>query len=363
MENKIVIKESYFTEKETDLVINGKLKASLFIYDTGVKAIKVANDKGYIIVLPYMGQMIWRANFNGRELTMKTPFDQPIPAKRSFEETYGCFLMHCGLTAMGNPTSEDTHIPHGELPICKYDEVYIISGEDENGKYMGVTGKYVNKLCYGLNYEFTPVAKIYEGKTKIDIVASFVNNKDVPLEYYYLCHINHRPVNGAKLSYTADRKTFKVNHEVPEDYFNKEAADKTNAYLDMLDKDQSLMDDMGAEYQSYAPEIVFYGVYNADENGNAYTMQIDPEGTAIYVIHKPEELPYGVRWISRTEDEDTLGMVLPATCEHLGRLYCQRNNQQLYLNKGERITYHMETGLLDVDEAKAMQDKIKKMGF
>ena len=48
-----------------------------------------------------MGQMIWRANFLGRELTMKSIHDEPLPAKSVFGEIYGCFLMHCGLTAMG----------------------------------------------------------------------------------------------------------------------------------------------------------------------------------------------------------------------------------------------------------------------
>ena len=56
-------------------------------------------------------------------------------------------------------------------------------------------------------------------------------------------------------------------------------------------------------------------------------------------------------------------MVLPATSEHFGKLYCQRNNQQLYLKKGETVTYHMQTGMLNKDEAKDMQAKIKKMGF
>jgi hypothetical protein len=104
-------------------------------------------------------------------------------------------------------------------------------------------------------------------------------------------------------------------------------------------------------------------LYKGDENGDAYTMQIYPDNTATFVMHKPEELPYGVRWISRTEDEDALGMVLPATAEHFGRLYCQRNNQQRYLKKGETITYHIKTGLLDAEQAQKMQAKIKKMGF
>jgi hypothetical protein len=311
-----------------------------------------------------MGQMIWRADFCGKELTMKSIYDQPANAKITYGETYGCFLMHCGLTAMGNPTAEDTHLPHGELPIAKYDSVYIVSGSDEKGDYVGVSGIYSTKSAFETNYEFSPLVKLYDGATYFDVEVSFTNKKDVPLEYYYLCHINHLPVDGARLSYTADRSKIKVNHEVPENYFNEQGAKATNDYLDRLDKDPSIMDNIGEEGQAYQPEIVF-GItsYKGDENGNAYTMQIYPDNTATFVMHKPEELPYGVRWIARTADEDAIGMVLPATAEHFGRLYCQRNNQQRYLKKGETVTYHIKTGLLDKDQTAKMQAKIKKMGF
>lgn len=363
MENKIYLYERYFTEGESEIFKSGELSASLFTYSTGVKAVKIKNSLGSFTVLPYMGQMIWRADFLGYEMTMKTIFDEPFPAHEVFHETYGGFLMHCGLTAMGNPTAEDTHTPHGELPICKYNSAWLVAGEDDGGEYIGISGVYTHKRCYDKNYDFSPLLKLYKGKTYIDIEVSFVNNKDVPLEYYYLCHINHRPVDGAVLSYTADRKKIKVHHEVPEDYFSKSDADATNAYLNELDKNPGIMDKVGAAGQSYRPEIVFYCQYDADENGDAYTMQKNPDGTATFVIHKPSELPYGVRWISRTEDEDTMGMVLPATSEHLGKLYCQRNNQQRYLNKGETVTYHMRTGYLNKEDAAKMEEKIKKLGY
>ena len=363
MQSKFYLSERFFTEKETTVFKNGQLEASLFTYSTGVKAVKIKNSKGSATLLPYMGQMVWRCDFNGYEMTMKSIYDEPITPKAVYGETYGGFVMHCGLTAMGNPTSEDTHSPHGELPIAKYNEVFLVHGSDEKGNYVGLSGSYSNKACYELNYDFTPLVKLYEGQTYIDIEVNFINNKDVPLEYYYLCHINHRPVDGAKLYYTADRKKIKVNHEVPDGYFDVEGAKKTNEYLDMLDKDQSIMDDIGGENQSYKPEIVFCCKYDCDENGNAYTMQLNPNGTATYVIHNSNDLPYGTRWISRTEDEDALGMVLPATAEHMGRLYCQRNNQQRYLKKGEKITYKIQTGLLDEEQAIIMKEKIKKMGF
>ncbi|MBO7292822.1 MAG: DUF4432 family protein [Clostridia bacterium] len=363
MENRVYLKESYFGDGESLLLSLGTLAASTFTYSTGVRAVRIKNERGSIVLLPYMGQMVWRCEFDGRELTMKSIYDEPMPAVHVYGETYGGFLMHCGLTAMGNPTAEDTHLPHGELPIAKYQTVYLVSGEDEGGRYIGLSGVYSHKRCFETNYDFIPVVKLYEGRTSIDVTVTFRNNKDVPLEYFYLCHINHRPVDGAKLLYTAPRDTIIVNHEVPDNYFCAEDAAATNAYLDRLDKNPGLMDDIGAEGQAYMPEIVFCCFYEADADGKAYTMQKNPDGTATYVIHRPEELPYGTRWIARTEDEDALGMVLPATAEHKGYIYCKRHNMERYLAKGESVTYRMETGLLDVEGAAAMEEKIRALGF
>jgi hypothetical protein len=82
---------------------------------------------------------------------------------------------------------------------------------------------------------------------------SFTYNKDLPLEYFYLCHINYRPVDGAKLLYTAKHENIVAHHEVPDGYH---AADKTNAYLERLDKSWDLfldkLGDIGDE--EYLPD-------------------------------------------------------------------------------------------------------------
>lgn len=360
MQNKIYLREGYFDGKERVLLENGTLTASIFTYDSGVKALRIANERGYIIALPFMGQMIWRAHFDGKDLTMKSIHEEPLPAKTFYGETYGCFLMHCGLTAMGNPTAEDTHTPHGELPIAQYFDAYLVSGNDEKGEYIGLGGSYRHMRAFEHNYEFSPLVKLYAGKAELEVEVNITNHKDLPLEYFYLCHINHRPVDGAKLCYTADRKKIIPHHEVPDGYPQGEL---TNAYLDRLDKDTSIMDEVGAAGQAYAPEIVFTCEYSADENGDAYTMQVNPDGTATFVCHKPEELPFGVRWISRTKDEDAMGMLLPATAQHMGYLYCKAHGLEKYLPSGASLTYHIRTGLLDKAEASALQDKIKKLGF
>ena len=80
MENKIYLKEAYFAEKEGVVLENGTLSASIFKYSTGVSAVRLCNARGNLVILPYMGQMVWRCEFDGRELTMKSIYDEPMPA-------------------------------------------------------------------------------------------------------------------------------------------------------------------------------------------------------------------------------------------------------------------------------------------
>ena len=358
MNGRIELYKEHFSRDCKTVVTIGSLSAEVFRYDTGVEAIRIKNDAGYAVVLPYMGQMIWDMEFYGHRGTMRSIYDAPMPCKVTYGESYGCFLMHCGLSAIGNPTAEDTHLPHGELPIAEYGKAYILFGEDEKGKYIAVSGDYEHKRCYEYNYLFTPECRLYEGTGLLEITAHFENRKDLPLEYFYLCHINYRPVDGARLFYTAKHENIKAHHEVPAGY---PAEKETNAYLARLDADASVMDTIDSKTQSYAPEIVFTCKYFADGEGNAHTMQLLPDGYACYVCHRPEELPLGIRWISRTKDEDALGMVLPSTAEHLGYNYCKKMGYERYLATGETVTYHMTTGILAPKDAEAMKSCIETL--
>lgn len=355
---KTYLRENFFTDKETVLVESGELKATLFTYSTGVKAVRISNSKGSATVLPFDGQAVWRCDFLGRELTMKSIYDEP--QKCSFYgETYGFFLMHCGLSAMGNPTAADTHPGHGELPLAKYGSAWIETGADKEGAWISVGGVYAHRRCFEANYRFCPELRLRAGATSIEVDVSFTNLKDLPLEYYYLCHVNHRPVNGSKLLYTADPKKAIINSEVPDGY-RKDWADATSAWLDEFGRNPACGDQIGAKGESYRPEIVNCFMHYPAKDGWAYTMQLEPDGGAIYVKHDPKQLPYGTRWIARTDDEDALGMCLPATSEHKGRLYCQAHRQQRILKTGKTVRYHIETGLLDKKAASAMKRLISE---
>ena len=358
MSGKMILYKDLFSKEERVIFESNDLKATMFTYSTGVEAIKLENKKGYITLLPFMGQMIWRAEFLGHELTMKSIYNEPEVCNETYGESYGCFIMHCGLTAMGNPGDADKHLPHGELPIAKYKNAYVEMGEDEKGKYIALGGTYTHKRAFECNYSFSPECRLYSDASTIELTITFTNNKDLPLEYYYLCHINYRPVDGSKLYYTANHQNIVAHREVPE---NHPKAKLTSDYIDKLDKDMSIMDVIDKNTQSYAPEIVFTCLYDSDSSGNAHTLQLLPDGYSYYVQHKPEELPYGIRWIARTEDEDALGMVLPATAEHKGRIYCRNKGQEKYLMPAETVVYHIKTGLLTPEESDSLIKSINNV--
>ena len=120
---KTYLREGFFTDKETTLVEAGELKATLFTYSTGVKAVRISNAKGSATVLPFDGQAVWRCDFLGRELTMKSIYDEPQPCT-VYGETYGFFIMHCGLTAMGKTLEREllSACPNVKLVLCGHND-------------------------------------------------------------------------------------------------------------------------------------------------------------------------------------------------------------------------------------------------
>jgi len=341
---KINLAHFIFTSQPTVLAEAGEFKVEGFRYSTGVEALKVSNRRGSFTILPWMGQMIWRCDFDGRELAMKSMYDEPANCKESFSESYGCFLMHCGLTAMGNPTAEDTHIGHAELPVARYQQAYLEFGPD----FVAVGGTYNHNLCFTYNYDFSPRVVLRKGAAKLEISATVLNRKDIPFEYYYLCHVNHLPVNGSKIVESPLKKAPIVNHEVPADYY-RPWGEATNRFLDALDRDYRVQSVVGAKGESYRPEIVNCYFHKPDAQGWATVRQVYPKKFGkvggVYVKYRPSELPYATRWIARTEQEDAMGMCLPATAEHKGRLYCQAHGQQKFLAPGKTFSIHVETGV------------------
>lgn len=357
-ETAINLQPYFFRESEKKLAEFAGLTASTFLYDSGVCGLRLVNQVGQITLLPFQGQQIWHAGFYDRTLTMKSMFDQPNPTT-VYLNTYGGFLIHCGVTAMGVPTAADTHPLHGELPNAPYQTAQLLIGQDERGSYLGLTGTYQHTVAFNHNYIATPVVKLYANSSKIAISLTVKNLKRSPMELMYLAHVNFRPVDHGRLVYSApcNPAHVRVRSSIPSHIHPPVGYREFLRELEAQPEIHNVL----TPGLAYDPEVVFFVDYLADEAGWAHSMQLHPDGAADFISHRPAELGHGVRWISRTADQDCLGIILPATAEPEGYTAEKAKGNVQVLPPGGKFYFDFEAGALTPDEAKAMEEKISQM--
>ena len=355
MTTTFFLHDEMFRYKERTLVEANRLTASAFRFPSGVAALRLRNDLGEVVLLPFQGQQVWSASFRGRNITMRSMFDQPRPT-RNYLETYGGFNLHCGFTAMGVPAAGDTHPLHGELPNAPYDEAWVVVGADERGDYIALGGRYRHTVAFSYNYVAEPLVKLYANSSVFTIAMSITNLKRTPMEYMYMAHVNFRPVDNGRLVYSAVATPAHVrvrssipSHVRPGPGFREFLA--------------SLAERPAAHHVlkpglSFDPEVVFFIDYLADVNGWAHTMQVHPDGSADYIRHQPAQLDKGVRWICRTPDQDALGMVLPSTAEPEGYSAEKAKGNVKVLGGGDTWRCQFECGVLTEAEARTMEKTI-----
>ncbi len=357
-ETKITLFPACFTEKEKTLLEHGPLSASTFLFDTGVAALRLKGEVSELVMLPFQGQQIWSAAVGGRNLTMKSMFNQPNPT-RQYLETYGGFLLHCGALAMGVPTAADSHPLHGELPNAPYQEAWLVLGQDERGEYLGLGGRYHHTVAFSANYTAEPLVKLYAGSSLFPVSMTITNLKQSPMELMYLAHANFRPVDHGRLVYSAPGKPshVRVRTSIP-------------SHVKPLPGYKEFLDELAQHPEKhhvlapglmFDPEVVFFIDYLADEAGWAHTMQVHPDGSADYIGHKPAQLDKGVRWICRTADQDALGMNLPATAEPEGYSTEKAKGNIKILPAGGTWRCEIEMGALSKEDALAMEGKINRI--
>ncbi len=348
----------FFQEAEKPLAESDGLTASIFAYPSGVAALRLTNSLGQLILLPFQGQQIWHAEFYGRPLTMKSMFNQPYPTQ-AYLNTYGGFLLHCGATAMGVPTEKDNHPLHGELPNASYQSAQLLIGQDERGAYMGLTGTYQHTVAFNHNYIAQPLVKLYANSSQFPVSLTVKNLKRSPMELMYLAHVNFRPVDYGRLIYSApcDPQHVRVRSSIPAHIHPAPGYREFLQELEAQPEKHNLLNPGLA----FDPEAVFFVDYQTDESGWAHSLQVHPDGTADFISHRPAELDHGVRWISRTADQDCLGLILPATAEPEGYSAEKAKGNLKVLPPGGEFYCQMEMGALTVQEAGEMEGKITEI--
>jgi hypothetical protein len=347
-----------FTASERVLVTHGALTASAFLFDTGVAGLRLRNDVGEIVLLPFQGQQVWSVSFRGRNITMRSMFDAPH-ATRTYLETYGAFAIHCGYTAMGVPSAGDTHPLHGELPNAPYTNIRLEAGADERGDYLALGGEYQHTVAFNTNYRAEPLVKLHANSSLFTIAMTITNLKRTPMEAMYMAHVNYRPVDNGRLVYSAHctPEHVRVRRSIPA---HVKPAPGFAEFLDELAANPALHNVLKPGL-AFDPEVVFFIDYLADDAGWAHTMQVHPDGTADYIGHKPAQLDHGVRWICRTPDQDALGMVLPATAQSEGYTAEKAKGNVKLLGPGAVFHCEMQCGVLTEAETRKMEQKIAQM--
>ncbi|MCI0527535.1 MAG: DUF4432 family protein, partial [Nitrospira sp.] len=314
--------------------------------------------RGQLVMLPFQGQQIWSAGFDGRDLTMRSMFSQPYPT-REFLHTFGGFLQHCGATGAGGPSKDDTHPLHGELPNAPYQKAHLVVGQDEQGAYIGLGGQYHYTVAFAHNYLAEPLVKLYAGSTLFKIGMTITNLKNSQMALMYLLHINFKPVDNGRLVYSAvcTPDHVRVRSTIPSHIT------PGPGYVEFIEelkhhpeKHNILTPDL-----AFDPEAVFFIDYLADKEGWAHTMQIHPDGQADYLRHRLDQLPKGTRWISRTADQDAIALVEAGTCEPEGYLAEKKKGNIKVLPPKGQFYSELEVGALTPAEARQVSEKIASL--
>ncbi|WP_323016795.1 aldose 1-epimerase family protein [Castellaniella sp.] len=338
-----------FTPLPHELLASGSICATAFRYPSGVEGLRLQNARGYLEVLPYMGQMIWRAEFDGVKLTMGNRFDMPRPAT-SIVQTYGCLAFHSGLLSNGCPSPQDTHPLHGEMPCAPMDRVSLVLGEDAEGAFIEVQGEYEYIMGFGAHYLARPSVRLHAADTRFQIKMDVQNLSAAPMDLMYMCHVNFAYRPGARVvqpaPFTADhvqvRQTVPGHVRPTPDYL---------ALIDALAADPSRMEVLD-EPERYDPEQVFYvRDLAADAQGHTHLMLQLAEGDGFAMSYPVGDFPKTVRWVLVSGDAQVAAFALPSTCEPEGYLAEKAKGNVRVLQAGERAAFAVRVGYLAAAEA------------
>jgi len=355
---RFTLQPHFFCHKENKVIETKNLSAVMFKYKTGICAVRLFNKNGYIEIFPFKGQQIWTAHFDGRDLQMKSVFEEPVEAS-GLLQNFGRFMFHCGALRVGSPTAKDIHPIHGELPNAPFQEAWIEYGEDAKGIYISLGGRYTQKEFFGSQYTAEPEVKLYENSSVLDISMKIKNLSKRPMEMMYLCHVNFVPVDNSVIEYSAkpSPENVKIRAGIPSHL------KPDPAYVRLIEELKTkpelhhhLTKDLNSD-----PELVFYINYLADKSGKCYTLQVHPDGKSDYVCHKKAELPNVVRWISRTPDHDAIAIAEPGTCDVDGYTAEKEKGNIKILKPGEEYFCLIETGALSASQTNEILKKIREL--
>ncbi|HEI8865644.1 TPA: aldose 1-epimerase family protein [Serratia odorifera] len=308
-----------------------------FRYPSGIAGLTLANGRGHLTVLPYYGQMIWDAQFDGHDLKMEQMFSQPRPGD-NIVDTYGCFAFHSGLLSNGCPSPDDSHPLHGEMPCAVMDAAWL----ELEGDRLAVSGSVEYVKGFGHRYRAQPAVRLTAGSAQFDIEMQVTNLAGVPMPLQYMCHMNYTYVAGATFRQNLPGSVLQLRESIPAHVkptpswlaFTQRLAERGHGICEL------------SEPQHYDPEIVFFADRLSQYVDQAEFFMLAPQGHRFVTRFSTAQFNYATRWILHNADQKVAAFVLPATCRPEGYLAAERAGSLLMLAAGESRAFCVTTGVV-----------------
>jgi hypothetical protein len=335
MTGMIELQRAFFNESSKVIFRNSEFTVSLFQYPSGVEAIELTNSSGRMVVLPYMGQMIWDLEFDGFDLKMKNMFSQPKKTEQVID-TYGCFAFHSGLISNGCPGPEDDHELHGEMACAEMERAWL-EITDKGIKVCGET-EYVKG--FGHHYLASPSVEMVSGETfiKMNMTVKNLSGSEMPLQY--MCHTNYAYLEQAVMKQNIPQDAFKLRESIP--VHVKPTEKWMNYNKKLLSGEESLT--QLTRPGMYDPEIVFFADELNQYQDIAEFEMVSPDGLTFFTKFNTAEFNYATRWLLHNTDQQVGAFVLPATCRPEGFHAAEKAGTLISLSAGEERSFTVVTG-------------------
>lgn len=301
-------------------------------FNSGIEALTIKNSRGFITVLPYYGQMVWDAEFDGLTLKMDNMFNQPQYGT-DITDTYGCFAFHSGLLSNGCPSSDDDHIMHGEMACAKLSKAWI----EVQDSSLSICGEVEFIKGFGAHYVARPSVTLTANCATFDIKMQVTNLSGFEMPLQYMCHMNYAYIDNATLEQNIPDNAFMLRKTIPSHVH------PTEQWLDYTKNLTNLT--VLNEPHYYDPEIVFLVDDLSQYTDTAEFYMTLPNGKRFVTRFSTKQFNHGTRWILNNKDQKVAAFILPATCRPEGFLAAKNNGTLIMLKSGETKSFLVTTGI------------------